>query len=182
MPIALALITVGGLLIYSAIHGVGILDVFAGKTGDVINPHGADTSDPAFGGGDFATVPAGDLGMGGTWTAPPGGSHTFKGPNSALLDTAAGVAQNDYHLTITATDNGGHVFNSWHYKGRAFDASGKESDMAAFAKYVHDNYKGALLELIHNPGFAVSDGQDVNGPVFYAAVWVSHKTHVHVAM
>lgn len=42
-----------------------------------------------------------------------------------------------------------------------------------------------LLELIHNtgkgPGFAVKNGQRVNGPQFYSAVWAGHQNHVHVA-
>jgi hypothetical protein len=42
-----------------------------------------------------------------------------------------------------------------------------------------------LLELIHNtgsgPGFAVKNGQKVNGPQFYSAVWAGHQNHVHVA-
>jgi hypothetical protein len=42
-----------------------------------------------------------------------------------------------------------------------------------------------LFELIHNtgngPGFAVKNGQKVNGPQFYSQVWNGHKDHVHVA-
>lgn len=42
-----------------------------------------------------------------------------------------------------------------------------------------------LFELIHNtgngPGFAVKNGQKVNGSQFYSQVWEGHKNHVHVA-
>jgi hypothetical protein len=42
-----------------------------------------------------------------------------------------------------------------------------------------------LLELIHNTGkgagYAVKNGQRVNGPQFYSGVWAGHANHVHVA-
>jgi hypothetical protein len=42
-----------------------------------------------------------------------------------------------------------------------------------------------LFELIHNTGkgsgFAVKNGQKVNGAQFYSKVWDGHKNHVHVA-
>jgi hypothetical protein len=42
-----------------------------------------------------------------------------------------------------------------------------------------------LFELIHNtgngPGFAVKNGQVVNGANVYGAVWEGHKNHVHLA-
>jgi hypothetical protein len=42
-----------------------------------------------------------------------------------------------------------------------------------------------LFELIHNtgngPGYAVKNGQKVNGAQFYSQVWAGHKNHVHVA-
>lgn len=42
MPAALLLVTFGGLLVYSALHGKGITDILAGNVGDPLNPAGGD--------------------------------------------------------------------------------------------------------------------------------------------
>ena len=177
MAPAIIAISIGGLLLYSAFKGIPITDVLAGKTGEPFRPNIVGSNAGASGAADLP----GDLSQGGKWKPPPGGAGSFKGPNSAILDDLAGVAQNQFHLTITATTNGTHVFDSWHYAGRAFDASGTETNMRAFASYVQAHYQGSLLELIHNPGFAVKNGLTVS-PLVFSAVWLEHKNHVHVAM
>lgn len=179
---AIIAMSIGGIMLYSALKGISVTDVFAGKQGDSLNPHGPNIPDEAYGSNQnpAADIP-GDLAQGGKWKAPAGGANSFKGPNSALLDTLAGVAQNQFHLTITATTNGNHVFDSDHYAGRAFDASGTEANMRAFSQYVVAHYKGSIKQLIHNPGFAINNGMDVS-PLFFAEVWPGHKNHVHLAM
>lgn len=119
----------------------------------------------------------------------PGASGTVKsggfpaGPSAGLLGQLVTMAKSA-GLTITATTNGNHVPGSYHYSGRAFDAAGTESQMATFAasvQAVNGATGGKILELIHNPGYAIKNGKQVNGPVVYAAVWLGHKDHVHVA-
>lgn len=75
-----------------------------------------------------------------------------------------------------------HVAGSYHYSGHAFDASGTEANMSAFAAWVRANHRSDTLELIHNPGTCIKDGRLVNGASVYAAVWAGHRNHVHLAM
>lgn len=62
----------------------------------------------------------------------------------------------------------------------ARSSSGGATPSGGFAK-AHS----PLLELIHNtgagPGYAVKNGQAVNGQQVYGAVWAGHRDHVHVA-
>lgn len=192
MAAALIIIAIGGIMVYSSLTGTSITDALAGKGSDTkldpsgksyiptLDVTGTDTSDPGATLAPSKDPIAGLKGSG--FTTPAGGASGFKGPNAALLTQLASLAQNNYHLTITATTNGVHVPGSYHYQGRAFDAAGAEADMRAFAGYVQDNYQKYTLELIHNPGFAIKNYKKVTGPVVYAAVWAGHTTHVHVAM
>lgn len=176
----LLLMTIGGIMVYSALKGIGITDVLSGQTGNPLNPSGH-AGGTTSGNGSTPTDPSSsDLQEGQTWTAPAGQAHGFKGSHATELNNLAGVAQNNFHLTITSTNGGGHVPGSLHYAGEAFDASGSESNMRGFAQYVQDHYANQISELIHNPGFAVKDGQVVHGNVAYAAQWAGHRNHVHV--
>lgn len=83
-------------------------------------------------------------------------------------------------LQITSTTGGNHVPNSYHYQGRAADLAG--SNMDAIGTWIQQNLASRLTEGIHNPTLAVKNGQIVNGPVLYAAVWEGHKDHIHVAV
>jgi hypothetical protein len=187
--VAILITSIGGIMVYSALKGVSIADALSGKSGDTLDPHGSNgdiTGGPAqqSSGTDSAGLgdPIAEL-QGGNWTAPPGGAHSFKGNHAGQLNTLAGIAQNTFHLTITATTNGTHVPGSYHYKGEAFDAAGKTADMDAFAKYVYENFPG-VSELIHDgypKQYAIKDGQRVDGSVTYATVWLGHRNHVHVA-
>lgn len=182
--VAILVTTIGGVMVYSALKGISITDAVAGKSGDTLNAHGAAnlTQLPAL----TPTPQPGTLGVttpGSGWTAPPGGADHFSGPHAGQLNKLAGVAQNVYHLHITATTNGTHVGDSYHYRDEAFDAAGNPADMEAFAKYVYDNVP-QVSELIHNGathGYAIKDGVKVNGSSVFAAVWPGHRNHVHVA-
>lgn len=186
MAAAIGLITLGIMFVYSALKGVGVTDILAGNTGEPLNPKGGSgwsgggTGDITDGMGGLTDSPSV---VGGDWLAPAGGAHGFKGPKAGTLDKLAGIAAKNFNLTITATTNGGHTTNSYHYRGRAFDAAGGASDMEAFARFVYDNYPG-VSELIHNApmnGYAIKDGRKVTGSVVYAEVWNGHRNHVHVA-
>jgi len=65
-------------------------------------------------------------------------------------------------------------------------ASGAQSALAAGGGSTSEfgARHSKLLELIFNTGgqgFAVKDGQKVDGPQFYSGVWDGHRDHVHVA-
>ena len=91
---------------------------------------------------------------------------------------AVALAQR-YGLQITATDNGGHVQNSWHYLGRAFDASNSTHptpEMMAFAQQML-GLSDIELEMFYDPlGRYVKNGQILGGAIG------GHSDHVHVAM
>jgi len=195
MAAAIGLITIGGLLVASALKGVGLTDLIAGVVGGTkLNPAGGSKEFPA---GTTVTgqpnlvngtqVDTGDI-LGGLSTdtgAMKTGPNVpkpvgFKGPHADLLLQLAGIASARFGLTITATTNGGHVPGSYHYQGRAFDAAGSEANMRAFAHYIA-SHPASILELIHNPGPAIKNGKSVNGATVYAAVWLGHRDHVHVA-
>ena len=75
-------------------------------------------------------------------------------------------------LTINSTVTGGHAPNSMHYKGRAFDAIGTESQMQGFFNWAKTNT--SPHELIHRNQF-IKDGHSI-APIS------GHDTHVHFAI
>jgi len=75
-------------------------------------------------------------------------------------------------LTINSTTTGGHAPNSMHYKGRAFDAIGTESQMQGFYNWAAANT--SPHELIHRNQF-LKDGQRV-APIG------GHNGHVHFSI
>ena len=102
------------------------------------------------------------------------------------------VAERDFGLTVGECSapgapgrwgpvNPGHSTASFHFQGRAFDASGPVAAMNAFAAFV-DERLSAVAELIHNPNGSIKDGRRV-GPTFWGeATWAAHADHVHVAV
>lgn len=173
MPAAILALTLGGILVFSALKGIKVTDVLAGVTGDPLDASGHHLTALAANINGAATTLDPNL-------AGSLGSGFPKGPEAALLGSLASTAQSQYHLKITATTNGDHVSGSYHYQGRAFDASGSEADMHAFAQMIQNSYTPRIKELIHNPGFAIKDGKVVS-PIVYTAVWLGHRDHVHVA-
>lgn len=174
MGAAIMAITIGGIFVFSALKGISVKDVLAGVTGNPLSPSGHSLDIPDSLGGVID---------GSTNTLTPLNPNTGSGkfPQSALLKQLADAAQSQFKLRITSTTGGNHVAGSYHYKGRAFDASGSESDMRAFSEYVTRNYATQVAELIHNPGYAIKNGQVVS-PLVYAATWASHRDHVHLAV
>ncbi|MTD43433.1 phage tail tape measure protein [Conexibacter sp. W3-3-2] len=84
-------------------------------------------------------------------------------------------------LTITSTTGGQHAPGSYHYSGRAFDASngfGPTPQMMRYAQFMSRAARQNLLELFYTPlGYSIKHGQ-VTAPIAAAG----HFNHVHVAM
>lgn len=102
---------------------------------------------------------------------PPGGGGTRGSLQAAMrLSRSSG-------LTITSTTGGRHAPNSWHYKGRAFDAAGTPGQMRAYAIATAKRWRSSILELFHDPlGWYVKNGRRVSGSIG------GHGRHVHTAM
>lgn len=80
-------------------------------------------------------------------------------------------------LTITSTTGGNHVAGSYHYQGRAFDASNGSSptpQMAAFYRAVLAKYGSHITELFYDPLGGIKFGKSIG------AIG-NHSDHVHVA-
>lgn len=77
----------------------------------------------------------------------------------------------------------GHSENSFHFRGRAFDAAGSADDMRRFAAFVAENFASGVAELIHNPNGSIKDGSAVDPVSFWGdATWAGHVDHVHLAI
>ncbi len=111
--------------------------------------------------------------LGGLGNALAGGKLPELG--SKGLRAAMSLAQR-MGLGITSTTGGHHTENSWHYKGRAFDAAGPAARMLAYAQQML-GLAPQLLELFYDPlGRYVKNGQIVAGAIG------GHSDHVHTAM
>lgn len=75
-------------------------------------------------------------------------------------------------LRITATTNGSHVKNSYHYKGRAADVAGNPSAMREFFTEMSHTHP---TELFYDPMGAYKNGVNLHRSIG------GHGTHVHVA-
>jgi len=177
MASGILFLTLGGIMVYSALKGLSIADVFAGVVGNPLDPRGSHGNTGDTTNGSDVLPPSSLHNIPGTAL----GKYAFKGPHAILLANLSGLAETHYHLRVTATTGGNHVPNSYHYQGRAFDVAGPESDMRAFARMIYNQHRSQTLELIHNPGPAIKNGVSVDGPTVYAAVWAGHRDHVHVA-
>lgn len=83
-------------------------------------------------------------------------------------------------LRVTSTTSGGHVANSYHYRGEAVDFAGTPRAMDVAAANMM-KFAGYILELIHSPKWFVHNGS-VTGRSTYAAVYANHFGHMHLAM
>jgi hypothetical protein len=167
MPVAVGLLVLGLTLVYSAVKGISITDVFQGETGNPLNPKGGTigalaksitgTTDNSL--IQLAAGPA-DL--------TTGGVGQFKGPNAAKLEALRKVATSRYHLHVTQICRPQNATygapNSLHKQCRAFDSTGSVSDRIAFARYAKS--QGADEVFCDQAGM-VAPGYD-------------HSDHVHV--
>lgn len=86
------------------------------------------------------------------------------------LDRAMNRAQ-ELGLRITSTTGGRHAPNSYHYKGRAFDAAGPASAMRQFYREMAGTNP---TELFYDPMGGIKHGRNIG------AIG-GHGTHVHIA-
>jgi TP901 family phage tail tape measure protein len=108
----------------------------------------------------------------------PAGGFEGLGNAPAALREAMALARSK-GLEITSTIGGEHAPGSWHYKGRAFDASNgvntpqeREYAIAAAKKWGRH-----ILELFFDPlGWYIKNGQKISGAIG------DHSDHVHTAM
>jgi hypothetical protein len=89
----------------------------------------------------------------------------------AQLTSAMGRAR-QLGLTITATTNGKHVKNSYHYQGRAADVAGKPAAMREFFTEMSHTHP---TELFYDPMGAYKNGVNLHRSIG------GHGNHVHVA-
>ena len=105
-------------------------------------------------------------------------------PERISLRGLANIAQDRFHLNVREYEpfddvDPVHESGSFHYRGRAFDASGDTKDMARFADWVADHYGKQLKELFWNgPGPRNIDNGEAVGQWYVEG----HTDHVHVAM
>ena len=136
MPVAVGLLTLGFILIVSAVKGVSIVQVFRGELGDPLDPKGGKAD---IGGAATAlTAPSDNQGTLSNLKVT-GASGSFKGPNAARLEALRKVAVSKYDLKVTQICRPANATygspTSLHKQCRAMDLSGKVSDMVAFARY-----------------------------------------------
>lgn len=85
-------------------------------------------------------------------------------------------------LSITATTNGTHVSDSYHYLGRAVDLAGPAQVMDQAATWIEQNLGHVLTEGIHNPGLSIKDKHSVPSSFWGSETWAAHANHIHVAV
>lgn len=162
MAAAIAILTLGIILVYSALKGIGITDILAGATGKTLDPQGGR-------GGSFPGVVSG--GVDAVADAVTGEKGEYKGPNAATLMALEREAVTNYDLKITdrcRPQNAAYgAKNSRHKQCRAFDASGSAEDMRAFAI--------RAKEVVSKLG-----GRVYYDPLGWVAPGFSHGDHVHV--
>lgn len=132
-------------------------------------------------GGTLPTTPRGGDDGGGRGG---GGQDVPAVPGKIDLRQLAGIAEQRFNLTIREYApydrvDPVHTQGSFHYRGRAFDASGSPADMARFANWAADHYGKKLTELFWNGPNArnIDNGQPIpRGTVS------GHTDHVHVAL
>lgn len=178
MPFAIAVFTIGLVALYAGVTNQSIASVINMKPGQAPKPNPE-------------TATAGPTPTTGTDGTSSPGSVGNGSDRATLLVSIGHEFETRFHLTVSECDAPGapaswgpvhrvHTPTSLHYRHRAFDASGTEANMHDACVWVRTTHGSDLAELIHNPGFAIKNGKDVNGPVFYAAVWAGHRGHVHV--
>lgn len=186
---------IAAVFLLSGIQGKSLGSIFEGDFGEAPNP--AEGSQPVkeSGGGSEVTPSPGEptkassSGLPGDIAKGPVYAPTCRigspfpcGPGAATLLSLANIAQSKFGLVITATTNGVHAPQSYHYYGRAFDAAasgGRTHNSDAFAEYVRKNYGTKVLELFYMPlRIAIKNGQSIP----WASSGETCTSCIHVAM
>jgi len=101
-------------------------------------------------------------------------------PDELLTDACGGFGMQlnsamyrarELGLRITSTTGGRHARHSYHYQGRAFDASGSAGAMRQFFREMSRTHP---TELFYDPMGGIKHGRHVG------AIG-GHRSHVHVA-
>lgn len=141
MAAALGLLVLGLTLVYSAIKGLTIAEVFQGATGDPLNPKGGVakkfSGSPSTGNEpepDATGSSGGPFGSGSL-----SGNGQFKGPNAEKLEALRKIAVSKYNLRVSQICRPANATygaaNSLHKSCRAMDLTGSVADKVAFARY-----------------------------------------------
>lgn len=90
----------------------------------------------------------------------------------------------EFDLRVSATTNGNHVENSYHYAGRAVDYVGDPANLAALAAYAVA-HPAQYVEMFYtgpgNPGVFIKNGVVYPDSSLDPEVAANHTTHVHLA-
>lgn len=192
MTFGFALLTVGSLLAISGWRNETISEVLSGL--NVTRSGPGDSGFTAYLNGSLNAVTPGNGGEGGEIN--PLGKSSAKGQKKkeeqlekehpelkAGIRTVTAVVMAAFPgLTITATTNGEHVSDSYHYKGRAVDLAGSEAEMNKAAKWISKYLTQVLTEGIHNPGLSVKEHKHVESSFWGAETWAAHANHIHLAV
>jgi hypothetical protein len=142
------------------------MEVFAGQTGEVLNPKGGKGGSQPAGTGDVPSpFPLGaPFGEG-----PLSGAGDFQGPNAARLEALRKTLITKFHLRVTQICRPASATygapNSKHKSCRAMDLSGSVSDRVAAARFCKG--LGWVEEVFCDQAGMVAPGYD-------------HSDHLHV--
>lgn len=192
MTYGFALLTAGTLLVYSGWSNSSIVDVLrglavrkggAGDTGFVslLTAPAQGAAEAVKPGGEG--LPAIPKGMKGN---PTKRERELQRSNPELkpgIRTVAAIVLTRFPgLTITSTTGGTHADNSFHYKGRAVDIGGSQSEMDKAARWINRYLSKTLEEGIHNPGLSVKEKKHVSASFWGSETWGAHHDHIHLAV
>lgn len=160
MPAALFLIVAGFTLIYSALKGLSLPEIFAGNFGDKLD---------AKGGGVTTAPPTGIAAMDAASGADPEGR--FKGPNAKTLSYIDSVLIDRFNLTrgqvCRPKDATYGAPKSLHKECRAGDYLGSVANRVAAARWAKENFPAA--EVFCDQAGMVAPGYE-------------HTSHLHIGM
>lgn len=168
MAAAIGLLVLGLTLVYSAIKGLSIADVFKGETGNPLNPKGGTPAASSTTGS--TTVTPSTAGLGGPFgNGSLTSSGSFKGPNAVKLEALRKVAVSRYKLKVSQICRPANATygaaNSLHKACRAMDLTGSTADKVAFARFAKS--QSWVAEVFCDQAGMVAPGFD-------------HSDHVHV--
>lgn len=178
--------TLGAALLYSAIKNMSLIELLKGESGP-----GQPESivDAVFArAGNSSTGTEGAEPMSGQGIKPKGKltRKMLNGHPGGLMPgitaVAATVLTKFPGLSITATTDGTHATDSYHYKKRAVDISGSPQEMHQAAAWIGKHLTHVLVEGIHNPNLSVKNHKAVSASFWGSETWAAHANHIHLAV
>lgn len=188
--------TLGAALLFSAIKNISLLELIKGEENQGQPPSIVEAAYNEAGAGSTGVEPleskttrqgSGRKGAavktaGKKLTAAQYAGHpqTLK---PGIEGVVATILQHFPKLIITATSDGNHATNSYHYKNRAVDlASGDYAYMNEAAAWIKAHLTTKLTEGIHNPNLSVKYRVPVPSSYWGSETWAGHANHIHVAV